>query len=140
MRKLCAAAVALLSAVAFLMVGSPPASAFGSEVLGCSTSTSSAWTANHCSSSAFKPIKTTVTVTFSPANMSGTYGTSWTLNGGGIPVNISSGCTAGSLSCTIRQEVGLDDYVITATLTLSQSGQTRTVAAQATIQAGSCTC
>ena len=139
MRKLCAAAVALLSAVAFLIVGSPPASAFGSEVLGCSTSTSSTWTADHCSSSALKPIKTTVTVTFSPENMSGTYGTSWALTGD-TPINISSGCTAGSLSCTIHEEVGLDNYVYTAALTLTQSGQTRTISAQATIKAGSCTC
>lgn len=47
MRRLWAAALALVSALAFLVVGSPPASAFGSEVLGCSIDFTS-WTANSC--------------------------------------------------------------------------------------------
>ncbi|HST49733.1 hypothetical protein [Jatrophihabitans sp.] len=144
MRKLWAAALALLSALFFLVVASPPASAFGSEVLGCSAGLG--WTANTCSSAASRYVGDPLYVTFSPANTSGTYGTSWTVIDDGVLVTtkcvsinnvacISSGCTAGSMSCQVFDRVGAG-YYITAYLTLTQSGQSRTVSAQAYIKPG----
>lgn len=145
MRKLRAAFLALVSALAFLVVGSPPANAFGSEVLGCSVSFG--WTANACASYAGLSAGQTLFANFEPHNLSGTYATSWALTGpsGAITGSCSgtnnnpciyTGCTAGSLSCQVRTQVGSARYTITAALTLTQSGRTRTVTAVATIKEG----
>jgi len=144
MRQLWIAALALLSALIFLIVGSPSANAFGSEVLGCDAGTG--WTANSCSSYYYLIDGQTVGVAFSPSNMSGSYTTSWTLTtdtGTSITQTCTStysntpciianaGCTAGSLACHIMARSGGPD--INAALRLTQSGRTRTVTAHATI-------
>jgi hypothetical protein len=142
MRKLLAGACALIVTLALLITGAPSANAFGTEVLGCSVNYS--WTANSCSSNAALGYNTTVYINFSPHNLSGTYATSWTITtGSGATVTqnctayntlcIASGCTASSLACQIRWSVGFQDRTLTAALKLTQSGQTRTVTAQATI-------
>jgi len=145
MGKLRAATLALLLAAAFLIVGSPPASAFGSEVLGCSAN--GGWTANTCSTGANITEGSPIFVNFSPSNTSGTYGTSWTIIDDGVAVTrhclsthdgpcIYSGCSAGAMNCQVLDVVGADAYVITAYLTLTQSGKSRTLRADATIKAG----
>jgi hypothetical protein len=143
MRKLWAAALALLSALAFLLVGSPPANAFGSEVLGCDAG--AGWGTPTCTTYGTEPYGTRVYIDFSTHNTSGTYTTSWTLTGGGgasITQNCSStstlpciysGCTTSSLDCVIAWNVGWRDKTANATLTLIQSGHGRTLTAQATI-------
>jgi hypothetical protein len=146
MRKLLTAVFALVAALAFFVVGSPSANAFGSEVLGCNVD--SIWTANSCDSSGMEPLYGITPVFFSPHNTSGTYTTSWYVhNANGVAVTqtcyanygntpcIYSGCAAGSMECEIVVRVGLNDKAFTAALTLTQSGQTRTISATATIYA-----
>jgi hypothetical protein len=143
MRKLCTAALALVSALAFFVIGSPPANAFGGEVLGCSSGFG--WTANSCHSSAALSSGTLLLVAFDTHNTSGTYTTSWTftpaLNGtcsstfSNVPcVYPGGGCTAGSLSCQIATRVTTYIQTFTAALRLTQAGQTRTVTATATVK------
>jgi hypothetical protein len=74
MRKLLTAVSALVAALAFFVVGSPSANAFGSEVLGCDAGLG--WTANSCSDLGSQPNGTVIIVDFSAANTSGTYTTS----------------------------------------------------------------
>ncbi|HEX8095913.1 hypothetical protein [Jatrophihabitans sp.] len=69
----------MVSALAFFIVGSPPANAFGSEVLGCSVSFS--WTAGSCTSYAGLSAGQTLYTNFEPHNLSGTYTTSWAVTG-----------------------------------------------------------
>lgn len=148
MRKLCVTVVALISALAFLVVGSPSASAFGTEVLGCSFDSGS-WIANACSGAGDAGVNSQVY--FTPHNLSGSYGTSWTVTGpgggtlsnctGGTVVGgcISAGCTSGQLGCwlTVNSAPHVD-RVFTATLTLTQAGQTRTISATATAVHDTC--
>ena len=140
MRRLWAAALAVLSTLTFLIVTSPPASAFGSEVLGCSVD-SATWTANSCSG---QGVYTHVSVIhFVPHNLSGSYTKSWLIAYGSYTVTgacgtgvypcISSGCTASSTTCDVQVMTGTADRVITGLLTLTQSGQTRSYQANATI-------
>jgi hypothetical protein len=143
MRKLSKAALALVSALALFFVGSPPASAFGGEVLGCSAGFG--WTAGSCHSSASLSSGTLLLVTFEAHNTSGTYDTSWAftpaLNGTcnssftNVPCAYSGNtCTAGSVTCQIATRVTNATQTYTAALTLTQSGQTRTVTATATVK------
>ncbi|MEO7260851.1 MAG: hypothetical protein ABI047_06295 [Jatrophihabitantaceae bacterium] len=144
MRKLWTAALAFVSALAFFIVGSPSANAFGGEVLGCSVSFG--WTADSCTSYAGLSAGQTLYVNFEPQNLSGAYTSSWAITGPGGAVTgscstgsftcIFTGCTAGSLSCQVRTKVSSGPYAITAALTLTQSGQTRTVSAVANIKGG----
>jgi hypothetical protein len=152
MRKLLTAVSALVAALAFFVVGSPSANAFGSEVLGCDAG--GYWSANSCQASEL-PNYHLVTVDFSPHNTSGTYTTSWSVtnkngaavtqscyaNYGNTPCIEPGSCAAGSMACTIVVRVGpTNDKVFTAALTLTQSGQTRTITAAVTIPAGSGPC
>jgi hypothetical protein len=128
--------LAPLLALALLLVGIPSANAFGGEVLGCAWNGGS-WTANNCGGS-------DGTLTFSAHNLSGSYSYSWTVTYGpstvttpctsGIEPCIQSGCTATSSSCTVFADnpYPLHDKVITASLRLTQSGQSRTITASAT--------
>jgi hypothetical protein len=149
MRKLWAAVLTVLSALIFLIVACPPAGAFGSEVLGCDAGLG--WTANACHDTKSIPAGHLINVSYSPANTSGTYATSWAITGpaGAITqtcqstfantpcIYPNSGCTAGSMSCLVTTRADRSgSQVITAALTLSQSGRTRTVTAQATIWDG----
>jgi len=143
MRKLLAAAFALVAALAFFVVGSPSASAFGSEVLGCDAGLG--WTANSCSDLGSLSYNTPIEIDFSVHNTSGSYSTSWTVTGpaGSITQScnaflsnkpcISRGCTASWLACSIYTSVGFHDKTFTASVTLIQSGQARTLSAQAFI-------
>jgi hypothetical protein len=147
MRKLCTAALALFSALAFLSVGSPSANAFGSEVLGCSFD-SGAWTANSCFGGDNPGV--IEQLYFVPHNLSGSYTMSWTVTnkfgaavgncGSGGTNCISAGCTSTSISCYLSTSTGINDKTFTATLTLTQSGQTRTISATATVYGDSSTC
>ena len=141
MRKLWAAALAVLSTLTFLTLASPPASAFGSEVLGCSVD-SAAWTANSCSGQGV--YHHVSVIHYVPHNLSGTYTKSWLIAYGSYTVTgacgtgaypcISSGCTASSTTCDVQyMTAGGADRVITAVLSLTQSGQTRSYLANATI-------
>jgi hypothetical protein len=122
-------------AVAFFMVASPTANAFGSEVLGCAWP-NSGWVANDCGGGYG-------IVTYSAHNLAGTYSYNWTLtnnlgntisnacNGVTWPC-IYSGCTTTSSSCELDTSYGFHDHVYTAILKLTQSGQSRSITAQAT--------
>ena len=123
-------------ALAFFLVGNPAANAFGSEVLGCAWN-GGTWVANNCGGGVDN-------LTFSPHNLSGSYSYSWTVKYGastvtspctsGIEPCILSGCTTTSSTCTIYAEdpYPLHDKVITASLRLTQSGQSRTITASGT--------
>lgn len=123
-------------ALAFFLAGSPAANAFGSEVLGCAWN-GGPWIANNCGSNNYN-------LTFSARNLSGSYSYSWTVKyasstlttpcGSGIDPCILSGCTATSSSCTIYADNPwpAGDKVVTASLRLTQSGQSRTITASAT--------
>jgi hypothetical protein len=145
MRKLWSAVLTPVLALAFFVVGSPAANAFGSEVLGCSvnpvTATYNAWTANSCAGGGDPGY---FVVRFSPHNLSGTYSTSWTVTGpsgavitstcGGTAIPcIYNGCTLSSLTCDIKDSSGFVNKTYTASLRLTQSGLTRTIQAQGTI-------
>jgi hypothetical protein len=155
MRKLLTAVFALVAALAFFVVGSPSANAFGSEVLGCDAGLG--WTANSCSDLGSQSNGTFISVDFSAANTSGTYATSWVVKfAGGVPITqacsiyynnapcISSpnsgSCGAASTWCQIVVRVGSTNKTLTAALTLTQSGRTRTITAAATIQEGTGPC
>lgn len=155
MRKLLIAVFAVVAALAFFVVGSPAANAFGGEVLACDAG--GAYVPNSCYSTGTQANGTLMLVNFSPENTSGTYSTSWavtnqvgtaitqscTVTYGNAPC-ISSpnsgSCASGSMWCQIAVHVGANDKNYTAALTLTQSGQTRTVTATATIQAGTGSC
>lgn len=145
MRKLWAAVLTPVLALAFFVVGSPAANAFGSEVLGCAvtrlTSTTQSWTANYCEGGGDPGY---FVIHYSPHNLSGTYSTSWTVTGptgtvlracsstNGVPC-ISSGCTLSSLTCDVQDSSGYSSKAYTATLRLTQSGLTRTIQAQGVV-------
>jgi hypothetical protein len=146
MRKILVVAFAHVLALAFLVVGSVPARAFGSEVLGCTVSNSTTgWTANSCTGNTDVPAPV---VHFSPQNLSGSYSMSWTLTMGttttttttAITANCSStvttncingGCTATSTTCDVKAQGGRNNRTYTASLRLTQSGLSRTIQAQA---------
>ena len=90
MRKLWTAALALVSALAFFMVASPSASAFGSELLGCDAG--GFWSADTCYSTGTQDTYALMLVNFEAHNTSGTYSTSWAVtNGAGVA--ITQGCS-----------------------------------------------
>jgi hypothetical protein len=131
MRRLWAAALTPVLGLAFLVMGSGPANAFGSEVLGCAFQ-GSTWTASSCAGYD--------SATFSVHNLSGTYSYAWTFTIGGLnwaPKScgssspcVQSGCTTTSSTCTVN-DWPLHDQTITATVRLTQSGQSRTIQASA---------
>jgi hypothetical protein len=141
MRKLFGSAFTCVLAVALLVVGSPAANAFGSEVLGCAFD-SGAWTAGSCEGGGDQGV--IYNVQFSAHNLSGTYSMKWTVtNQGGnlLPQCttgswncIESGCTSTSTTCTVATKAQpLYPFTFTASLKLTQSGQTRTIAAGARV-------
>ena len=155
MRKLLTAVSALVAALAFFVVGSPSANAFGSEVLGCDAGLG--WTANSCSDLGSQSNGTVILVDFSAANTSGTYTTSWVVKlGSSIPITQacsvgynntpcvssynSGSCGAASTWCQIAVRVSSNTKTLSAALTLTQSGHTRTITAAATIQEGTGPC
>jgi hypothetical protein len=143
MRKLLTAVFALVAALAFFMVGNPSANAFGSEVLDCDAG--GVFLPNSCASTGTQANYTLMLVNFSPENTSGTYSTSWAVtNQAGTAITqsctVTYGNASGSMWCQIAVRVGANDKNYTAALTLTQSGQTRTVTATATIQAGTGSC
>jgi hypothetical protein len=71
---------ALMAALAFFVVGSPSANAFGSEVLGCDAG--GVWVANSCMTTGSQDTGTLLLINFSPGNTSGTYTTSWVVKTG----------------------------------------------------------
>jgi hypothetical protein len=138
MRKLWTRALAPVFALAVFMLGTPAANAFGTEVLGCTFGTAAAWTANSCSAAYGDP-------TFSPSNLSGTYTFAWTATQNGSPITnpcssgaggacISSGCTSTSSTCSVDIAGSLySSQTAIVTLVLTQSGQSRTIQASATV-------
>jgi hypothetical protein len=141
MRKAWAAALAPLLAIAFMLLGTGPANAFGSEVLGCSVD-SATWTASTCGGGG--SLGDTDWITYSPHNLSGTYSYKWTItNSAGTAITAScstttgpciyGGCTATQSTCTVQATTGKNDKTFTATLVLTQSGLSRTIKATATI-------
>ena len=146
MRKLLTLAFAHVLALAFLMVGSAPAHAFGSEVLGCAVS-ANAWTANSCAGDGDTPPPV---IHLSAHNLSGSYSMRWSITGPtGYPITsncsstttincISSGCTVSSATCDLRAQSGKANHTYTASLRLTQSGLSRTIQAQAVVYGVPC--
>ena len=138
MRKLWAAVLSPVLALAFFVMGSPAANAFGSEVLGCGYP-GSTWTATQCSGVGGNLVQ------FVPHYLSGTYSYQWTLTySSGTPITatcsatspvpcISSGCTSTSSSCTILTQDALQTKTYVATLRLTQAGKSRTIQASAVV-------
>jgi hypothetical protein len=138
MQKLLTWAFTPVLALAFFVLGTPAANAFGTEVLGCQFGSAS-WTANTCGPGLG-------VVTFSPNNLSGAYTYGWSVTHDGAPVtNICSsttgapciygGCTATSSTCDIRTAGStFSQRTVVATLVLTQSGQSRTIQATATVE------
>lgn len=140
MRKLWAAVLTPVLALAFLVIGSPAAHAWGGEVLGCTVG-SAAWTADSCYGGGDPGF---YTIRFSPQNLSGSYSTRWTVIGpAGTAITnscsttarpcISSGCTLNSLTCDIAETSAYYNKTYTASLRLTQSGLIRTIKAQGMI-------
>jgi hypothetical protein len=141
MRRFLITALAAALAGFFLMFASPSANAFGSEVLGCGFAPNYTWAANQCAGN-----DGNYYVRFSPHYLSGTYSYQWSITDGygapitrfctGLPATdqgcLSSGCTTTSSTCTIVVEDQADTLVYTASLKLTQSGQSRTIQAAAT--------
>jgi hypothetical protein len=149
MRKLLTLLLTPVLALFFLVLGSPSANAFGSEVLGCGVD-SAAWTANSCSGGGASSTGPHV-IHYAAHILSGSYAMKWTATngfgqvvtascGGGTVINcIWGGCTASSTTCDIGAGQFLQDKTFTATLQLTQSGQTRSISANAVIY-GTPTC
>jgi hypothetical protein len=149
MRKLGTTALAVMVALILLVIGSPPASAFGSEVLGCAFDTAS-WQANQCAGG--ETIGSRSVIHYAAHNLSGTYSKQWTItNDAGNAVTatcsstvtgncISSGCTTSSTTCDIMVIVGAELRRYTASLRLTQSGLTRTIQAVGVVYAGDPAC
>jgi len=147
-RKLLLLLLTPLLALFFLVLGSPSANAFGGEVLGCGVD-NSAWTANSCAGGGDSSTSAHV-IHYAAHNLSGSYSMKWTaLNGFGTVITAScnspqvvnciwSGCTASSTTCDIGAGQFSQDRTFTATLQLTQSGQTRSVQASAVIRGVSC--
>jgi len=140
MRKLFGLVVGCVLAVALLVVGSPAANAFGSEVLGCAFD-SGAWTANSCSGGGDQGV--VYQIHFSASNLSGTYSRHWTVYQyqAGMPqfpgvVITPTSCTSTSTTCTVSlKSNALQSKTISADLQSTQSGQTRDIWAYATVYA-----
>jgi hypothetical protein len=145
MRRLWALTLAPLLALAFVLLGSGPANAFGSEVLGCSVD-GSTWIAGSCAGGAGDGPGVTSIIEFAPHNLSGTYTYAWTVKTqSGIVVSgkcgttsglpcVYAGCTSTSSSCDIKVDGGaLHDRTYSASLRLTQAGLSRTITASATI-------
>lgn len=138
MRKVWTLVLTAVFALGAFVLGTPAANAFGTEVLGCTFSTSSAWTANSCSGSYGDP-------TFSPSNLSGDYTYSWSVTQYGNPVTnacgsgtagtcIYSGCTSTSSTCSVDIAGSLySEVTVVTSLVLTQAGQSRTIQASATV-------
>ncbi len=136
MRRFLTLLLTPLLVLTFFLADSPAANAFGSEVLGCSWN-GGPWVANGCGAS-------DGSLTFSPHNLSGTYSYSWTITYGAFTVTNTcgnglepclSGCTTTSSSCTILADNPwpAQSKPVTASLQLTQSGQSRTITASATV-------
>lgn len=137
MRRLRTLVLAPVCALALFVLGAPAAHAFGTEVLGCTFGTS-AWTANSCGPGLG-------VVEFSPNNLSGSYSYGWTIVHDGSTVTtvcssttgapcLYSGCTASSSTCQVRTAGSpYSTRQVVATLVLTQSGQSRTIQATATV-------
>ncbi|HST48219.1 hypothetical protein [Jatrophihabitans sp.] len=125
--------------MALLVVGSPAANAFGSEVLGCSFD-SGAWTANSCAGGGEQGV--VYQIHFSAHNLSGTYSKRWTVyqyQAGmsqpppGVVITPTT-CTSTSTTCTVSlKSNAFQTKTISADLQLTQSGQTRDIWAYATV-------
>jgi hypothetical protein len=146
MRKLFGLAFSCVLAVALLVLGSPAANAFGSEVLGCAfVSDGLSWTANSCAGGGGES-HVINHIQYSPHNLSGTYSMHWTAGDSvGNPITatcstgilpcIESGCTSTSTTCAIETNTPAQAKTYTASLQLTQFGQTRTIRASATVEA-----
>ena len=147
MRKLWIPAVVTALVGFFMVLDSPSANAFGSEVLGCGFAPYYTWSANQCTGNDNKYY-----VQFSPHYLSGTYSYQWAITDGyGAPITrtctgpagvdqgcLYSGCTATSSTCTVTVEDQAQTLVYSASLTLTQSGRSRTIQATATAKPVPC--
>lgn len=132
MRKLWTLALTPLLSLAFLMVGSGPANAFGSEVLGCSVNAAT-WTAGSCQGGGVGYDGATVSITYSLHNLSGSYSYRWSIYvDGNLNSNYTSACT-NAASCTIQVKDNAYDYFYRADVVVTQSGRSETLSAQAKI-------
>ena len=125
----------------FMVLSSPTANALGSEVLGCGFAPNYTWSANQCTGN-----DSTAWVQFSAHYLSGAYSYQWSITDGygapitrtctGLPATdqgcLYSGCTASSSTCTVTLEDQPSVLIYTASLRLTQSGQSRTIQAAAT--------
>jgi hypothetical protein len=141
MRRIFKLAFTCVIALTLLILGNPAANAFGSEVLGCAFG-SSAWTAGACEGGGDQGV--IYNVQFSAHNLSGTYSMQWTVKNEATLITaqcstgswncIQSGCTSTSATCTIATKAQpLYSHRLSASLQLTQSGQTRTINAVATV-------
>jgi hypothetical protein len=146
MRKLRPLALTPVLALAFFVLGTAPAHAFGSEVLGCQVSQAGlppgTWTANSCGIG--RTSDDYYWIAYSPQNLSGTYTFAWTLtlpSGNTVTTPctattgpcIDSGCTSTSSTCVLKVPNPPRDRTYVASLVLTQSGLSRTIQAQALI-------
>ncbi|HJQ03074.1 MAG TPA: hypothetical protein VJ851_15875 [Jatrophihabitans sp.] len=143
MRKSWALLLTPVLVMFFLILGNPSANAFGAEMLGCSVD-SAAWTAKACSGGGSDSSGPHV-IHYAAQNLSGSYSMNWTPHNGfgqvitascgsGTVINcIWSGCTASSTTCDIGAGQFLQDKSFVATVELTQSGQTRSISANAVI-------
>ncbi|MGI9149861.1 MAG: hypothetical protein ACR2IK_25505 [Chloroflexota bacterium] len=130
MRKLLAILAIALAAIAATVANAVPASAFGSEQLGCyvSPSHTAPQPSPYCSDG--MP-STSYSATFGVLNESGAYSYAWS-----VPTwytsKIAMGCTAGYDYCVLSNLRPVGE--ITVSVTISQNGQSSTLSATADIE------
>jgi hypothetical protein len=142
MRRVWALSLAFSLALAFVVMGSGSADAFGSEVLACQVD-GAPLTTGACDGGGGYGGEQDF-IGYTPLNTSGSYTYKWTIKnqsggtitaacGTGIIPCLWSGCTATSNVCNVEALTRASMQTFTATLVLTQSGRSRTITAQATI-------
>jgi hypothetical protein len=129
-RKLIHVGVAIIGGLVLSLVPTSPAAAIGSETLGCRISPSQTWqyTPERCHTTY---ASSQYTVSFTVLGGSGSYRYSWR-----PPVaQIVDGCTATTNSCNVRAYGVGASQSLRATVTITQSGRSRTLSATAHIPA-----
>ena len=153
MRKMWALALAPLLTFAFLMLGSAPANAFGSEVLGCNNDAPyhTGWQADRCYVGGdYYWVGDVARIDFVPHYLSGTYTYAWSVGNQSTSTFypftrsctsdtdyncILTGCTTTTSTCSVAAKVGATSHDVSASLKLTQSGLSRTISATASVLA-----
>ena len=134
MRRLFTMLLAVIVAMAAALIPVTPAHAFGAEQFGCRIAPGTEFNFYENCNNLTNGAANTYSVGFLVQNLSGSgYGFTWNVTGQYTAV--LSGCTSTSSSCTVSARGGSVDREITAAVTITQAGQSRTLFSYASILA-----